>query len=196
MTRFESFLMATRLRKVILDRYDVPLFSSHLQAFGKAGSALEIGCGPGFSAAAILRRVDLDSLDLVDNSSELLGAARKNLSSDGFSKGTMLKYWNCSVENLIFPEHYFDLVFAFAVFHHVNDFERGLDEVARVLKPDGLFIVQEVLRGVHFWPISVLMKAPSMFSHENFLSCLEQRFRSVEVVKKVPFVYSYFVCKH
>ena len=42
-------------------------------------------------------------------------------------------------EGIPFQSNYFDLVLAFAVMEHVEDLNRSLTEIARVLKPGGLF---------------------------------------------------------
>ncbi len=45
--------------------------------------------------------------------------------------------------NLAFPDNYFDVVHEWAVFHHMPDYEKGLEEIHRVLKPNGVLLLTE-----------------------------------------------------
>lgn len=44
---------------------------------------------------------------------------------------------------LDFPDNYFDVVHSWGVYHHMPDYERGVSEVYRVLKPGGTFLITE-----------------------------------------------------
>jgi SAM-dependent methyltransferase len=46
-----------------------------------------------------------------------------------------------NVYELPFEEGLFDLVVSYSVFEHLHDYRRALGEVARVLRPDGLFLL-------------------------------------------------------
>ena len=52
-----------------------------------------------------------------------------------------------SATALDFPDNHFDFIFSNAVFEHINDPDKAASEVARVLKPGGVFSVL-----VHLFP--------------------------------------------
>lgn len=53
-----------------------------------------------------------------------------------------IKIMNGDVRKLIFDDNTFDAIFSIAVFEHLNDFEQCLNEMFRVLKPNGFVYAQ------------------------------------------------------
>ncbi|MCA9386456.1 class I SAM-dependent methyltransferase [Candidatus Dojkabacteria bacterium] len=58
-------------------------------------------------------------------------------------------YRICPAEELDFKDNFFDIVFSNEVLEHVNDDKKSVEEVSRVLKPGGYYIVFTPNRG---WP--------------------------------------------
>ncbi|MHB0976586.1 MAG: class I SAM-dependent methyltransferase [Candidatus Aquicultorales bacterium] len=103
-------------------------------------SVLEIGCGP---AAALFKAVELVHPALavgVDVDEKMLSfakmeAARKRL--------PFVKLIQAPAESLPLGPRTMDVVIAFLVLHHVDDWKWSIREVARVLKPGGHFLSRE-----------------------------------------------------
>jgi SAM-dependent methyltransferase len=96
--------------------------------------ALEVGYGAGAVQLALADGVDeLHGIDL-DADAELVGGllARQN-------KKASLRQG--SVYELPYDSDFFDLCVSFSVFEHLHEYRRALGEVARVLKPGGLFLL-------------------------------------------------------
>lgn len=55
-----------------------------------------------------------------------------------------IKYVEAGAENIPLPAEHFDKVVASASFHHFPNQDRGLEEMKRVLKPDGKMIIIEI----------------------------------------------------
>lgn len=55
-----------------------------------------------------------------------------------------IRFVEGGAENMPFPNQYFDKVVASASFHHFLDQDRGLDEMKRVLKPNGRIVIAEI----------------------------------------------------
>jgi ubiquinone/menaquinone biosynthesis C-methylase UbiE len=55
-----------------------------------------------------------------------------------------IKFVEGGAENIPSPGEYFDKVVASASFHHFSDQDRGLEEMKRVLKPNGKMIIMEI----------------------------------------------------
>jgi len=51
------------------------------------------------------------------------------------------------VENLPFADNSFDFIFCFGVIHHTPNTEKAVEEIFRVLKPDGVAVVMVYARG-------------------------------------------------
>jgi len=100
---------------------------------GTSGKLLEIGCGAGRYTRAFLHyRPDLDVYGC-DISHIALDEAR---AADSTGK---IEYKLGDALDLTYEDNSFDIVLLFDVFEHVTDVGKAADEVARVLKPGGVF---------------------------------------------------------
>lgn len=96
--------------------------------------ALEVGYGAGAVLLAIAASVDeLHGIDL-DADPAITQAWLA-------SHGRTARLLKGSVYELPYETAEFDLVLCFSVFEHLHQYERGLGEVARVLKPGGRFLL-------------------------------------------------------
>jgi ubiquinone/menaquinone biosynthesis C-methylase UbiE len=95
---------------------------------------LDFGCGNG--ANTILFAPDFAAVVGVDVEVERVGEARANAAERGVSN---LEYCVYGGERLPFADHSFDCVVSFEVLEHTRDDRAALAEIARVLKPGGLF---------------------------------------------------------
>ena len=62
----------------------------------------------------------------------------------GKSRRPNIKFVEGEAENIPLPDAYFDKVVASASFHHFSDHDKALEEMKRVLKPDGKIIILEI----------------------------------------------------
>lgn len=92
---------------------------------------LEIGCGQGFYTY-ILSKSKKNKVVGIDLSKEDIKVAKKRYPRVNFKV--------MSAEDLNFKSEDFDIVYAIEVLEHVDDIEKTLDEIARVLKSGGKFI--------------------------------------------------------
>lgn len=96
---------------------------------------LDLGCGMGASVGYLFQRHGIKAVG-IDPSEKLLGMARKNYAFADFSTGTG--------ESLPFFEKSFDCVFAECTLSLMNDLDSSINEVHRVLKKNGWFVVTDV----------------------------------------------------
>jgi ubiquinone/menaquinone biosynthesis C-methylase UbiE len=92
-------------------------------------SVLDVGCGPGYVAAAAAERSAAPRG--LDFSREMVAIARKMFPHIEFCEG--------DAQNLPFADATFDRVLANFALLHVSEPERACAEAFRVLKPDGKF---------------------------------------------------------
>lgn len=126
--------------------YDTSGYSRHAQALYPVvlaqlaqvphRSVLDLGCGTGALLAAILGRwpeTDCTGLDLSEG---MLGEARRKL-------GSRARLVQGEAATLPFADGSFEVVVCTDSFHHYPQPERVLEEVRRVLRPGGVFLLAD-----------------------------------------------------
>ena len=111
----------------------IKYFTKHFdlsEEFYNSKKILDVGCGPRGSlewANNALERVGLDPL--VDRYKELGILEHK------------MKYVNSGSESIPFEDNYFDVVSSFNSLDHVDDLDKTIKEIKRVVKKGGLFLL-------------------------------------------------------
>ncbi len=104
----------------------------------RGGDALEIGCGAGFVSAHLADKYAMRVV-ATDASPDMLEIARKKNGADD-----RLSFSVADAMALPFEDASFDLIVAQNVLHHVPDWKTAADEIARVLRPEGLFLFSDI----------------------------------------------------
>lgn len=148
LTSAEFALMNTRNRQRAMV-YEFRAFLKHLKkhSIDLTGKAiLDAGCGPGFSTELISREFRPSRLVAFDLMPEMVDLARKRIAAEFF-------VGNIAATGL--PSETFDAVFILDVLHHEPEWRKSLDEMARVLKPGGVLLVEE--------PSNLLVRLGNLF---------------------------------
>ncbi len=101
---------------------------------------LDAGCGVGWGSE-LLRLAGAASVVGVDISEDALAAARQRAPECEFVPG--------GLEKLPFADHEFDVVVCMEALEHAEDTGGSLDQLARVLTPDGVLLVSSPNPGVY-----------------------------------------------
>ena len=117
------------------DRAFIGLYQQAVDGLDLTGKAvLEVGCGRGGGSSYIARYYECGRVVGGDFSSSTVSVAKK------LNKGIAnLSFETADAENLPFADNSFDVVINIESSHCYSDVPKFIDEVARVLKPEGIF---------------------------------------------------------
>ncbi len=93
---------------------------------------LEIGCGQGFNSYVLAKKKENEVVG-IDLSKEDIKVARERYSH--------IKFLQMNCEKMSLENNYFDEVYAYDVLEHVDNLQKTISEVRRVLKKKGKFII-------------------------------------------------------
>ena len=168
----EKLLVNNPVRALVQRFYEGPL----LQKLGGRlddARVLDVGCGRGVGVQILLEQFGAGQVYGIDLDPQQLRRAQKRFA--GTSEGRVVLAVG-SVEKLPFPNEYFDAVFDFGMLHHVVDWQAGVAEIRRVLKPSGLFFFEEVTReALNRWVYRTFLDHPT-----------ENRFNEAEFLAELP----------
>ncbi|MGL5048246.1 MAG: class I SAM-dependent methyltransferase [Shewanella sp.] len=174
---FEKKLVQHPLRFWLQNHLEAPLLTAMMpKPMALCERALEIGCGFGNGIQLIREHFGAGHVTAVDIDPDMVTAAKTRWQSQ--SQGlTGLNFSVADATRLPFADSEFDIVFDFAVFHHIPDWQAAVKEVARVLKPNGYFVVEDLYRAAICNPLSRrLFDHPQQnrFNHNELLTVLLQ----------------------
>jgi SAM-dependent methyltransferase len=132
---------------------------------------LEVGCGMGNFAERLAHETSAEVV-ATDLSPRMVELARE--------RGLDARV--ADVQELPFDDGEFDCAVANAMLYHVEDLDRALSELARVLEPGGKLVAVTIGEDhmAEVWRLVGYQKAERPFSRENGAEQLARHFRSVE----------------
>jgi len=131
------------LLKTSINPWRVGYTSRHIQEMGidpVGKAALEVGCGGGILTEEI-RKMGFRTTG-IDPSEESLHTAANHAKASGLD----IQYDKGIGEQLPYADQSFDCVFCCDVLEHVQDLPKVIAEIARVLKPNGVFFYDTLNR--------------------------------------------------
>jgi len=140
------------------------LWSEHVaryafaRRYSEGRRVLDAGCGTGYGAAELAQTAaEVIGLDV---SEEAIDYARAHYPLPG------LRFIVSSCSAIPFPENSFDLIVAFEVIEHLSDFRAFLEECARTITHEGLFIVSSPNK--RYYAESRAKEGPNPFHEHEF----------------------------
>jgi ubiquinone/menaquinone biosynthesis C-methylase UbiE len=101
---------------------------------------LEIGCGRGAGAGLLQEEFQPALLHAFDLDERMIRLADRYLKPEYKEK---IALYVGDASTLPYRDGVLDAVFGFGVLHHVPDWREGVREIARVLKPGGIYFLEE-----------------------------------------------------
>ncbi len=102
-----------------------------------SGRILDIGCGGGYMAPDLLRKGF--KVYGLDRSKKMISLAQDRVRKAGFNSNAYFLVGD--TENLPFPSTWFDVIIYMGVMEYLSDNTITLQEMHRVLKPNGIVII-------------------------------------------------------
>lgn len=128
--------------------YGMPATQDMLNRIGITNKffVLDVGCGAGHSSAFIAKTYGC-SVTGVDISPDVLQKAQALYGNEPY--GASLRFCEANATSLPFPHEHFDVVMCESVLIFIDDKEAALCEMARVLKPGGYLLLNELCVSVN-----------------------------------------------
>jgi ubiquinone/menaquinone biosynthesis C-methylase UbiE len=105
---------------------------------GNVHEALEVGCGVGFLASHLAEEHGLDVTGIDLDPDQVARAREQSRESDH------LRFLEGDATELPFENERFDMVLSFDVLHHIPNWEKALNEVSRVLRSGGMYVLNDL----------------------------------------------------
>jgi demethylmenaquinone methyltransferase/2-methoxy-6-polyprenyl-1,4-benzoquinol methylase len=162
------------LNRVISFGIDVKWRKKVLKMVSKSNpkTILDIATGTG-DLAILMAETNAEKIIGLDISSGMLEVGKKKIASKNLSN--TIEMVLADSENMPFEDNYFDAItVAFGV-RNFENLEKGLTEILRVLKPNGLFVILETSvpdktpykQGYNFYSKNILPVIGKLFSKDN-----------------------------
>gem|GEM_PF-198923 len=168
----EKMTINNPLRRLMQRRLEGPrLLAMTGRLDGKR--VLEIGCGQGFGMKIILEQFGAASVQGFDLDPRMVRRAQKRMRR--YASRAEVSVGDATA--IAAADESFDAVFDFGVLHHVEIWEDAVREIARVLKPGGIFAFEEVSKeALDSWIYRLLFKHPEQdrFTVDDFVAALER----------------------
>ncbi len=145
MNRIEKAAVNSPARRALQRFYEVPaLLRLAGGPLAPGARAVEVGCGSGYGTRLILDRFRAAQVDALDLDPTMVARARRRLADR--PGRVRLQVGDATDLKAAFgaEDGTYDAAFDFAIIHHIPDWRAGVAEIARVLKPGGVFIFDEV----------------------------------------------------
>jgi ubiquinone/menaquinone biosynthesis C-methylase UbiE len=108
------------------------------------GQAVDVGCGPGLLVTELASQAPALHVTGVDLSDEMLARGTRYARARGMAK--RVSFRKGDARQVPFTDHSLDLVVSTLSLHHWSDPVGALNEVVRVLRPGGAFLVFDLRR--------------------------------------------------
>ena len=168
----EQLLVNNSVRAAVQMFYEGP-FLRRLGGTLQGGTVLEVGCGRGAGIEVILRQFDAAHVCGIDLDPLQIERARRRFQGKYAGRITLMQG---DAERLPFGNASFDAVFDFGALHHAANWQTGVAEIRRVLKPGGTFFFEEVTRAaLERWINRTFFDHPAenRFSEAEFITEVE-----------------------
>ncbi len=173
LNKLEFMLMNNAVRAVIQEKYEAKILRA-MSSLKGADVALEIGCGNGHGTKIIQKYFSPKKIFAIDLDEKMIAMAQRR------TPDPSVTYQVMDASRLDFPDHSFDAIFDFGIIHHIPNWKDCIQELRRVLKPDGEVLLEDLSidsfsKGIgKVWQKILDHPYPTMYSHRQFTAFLAE----------------------
>ncbi len=109
-----------------------------------AGHYLDVGTGPAQIPILLAQKCPKIQITAIDLSKEMLKIAIRHVEDANLMDRITLELIDAKV--LPYPDSGFDGLISNSIVHHIHDTEKALQEMGRVVKPDGVVLIRDLIR--------------------------------------------------
>lgn len=159
-------------------------FAEDFLAVGNVGTdCLDLGTGTALIPIEICQRNPDIRIMAMDASKPMLELARYRVELANMTHRIMLHFGNAN--ELCFEANYFDSVVSNTLLHHLPEPARMLTEAWRVLRPNGLLFVRDLVRPATDEEIEVLVETHTQGETEFSKQLLRQSFHAALTLDEI-----------
>lgn len=140
-------------------------------------NVLEIGCGQGTGVTLIIRHFRPQRVEAIDIDPAMIRRAERRFRRKPAQHHAKVSFRIANAQELPFDSASMDAVFNFGIIHHLEDWEAGIREIARVLRPGGVFYFEEIYPELYANPVlRYLLEHPTenRFRGPEYRAALEE----------------------
>ena len=141
--------------------------------------ALEVGCGIGVVSSYLAEKYGWDVTGIDLDPDQIKGAKNNNIEDKS------LKFLEADATRLPFENNEFDMVLSFDALHHIPGWDKALEEISRVLKPEGFYVLNDLaFPGLRIFK-GLLKRYMSIFAVEDITRYLKRNSFEIVYEKKM-----------
>ena len=160
MGRIEKWFMNRPHHNQNIIRRAEKLFS--IVRMNEGQNFLEAGCGNGSVSGFVAQKYGFNVTGVYVDHDQIRKAKHH------FNYILNVRFMETDVTRLPFQDREFDTVLSFGVMHHINNWLDAMEEIRRVLKPEGYFIYWDIMYSE--W----LIKVAKLFNHKYGITTLRE----------------------
>ncbi len=108
------------------------------------GHFLDVGTGPAQIPILLAQHLPNLHITAIDLSEEMLKIAKRHVVDANLTDRITLEH--IDAKTLPYPDNSFDGLISNSIVHHIHDAEKALQEMGRVVKPNGMVLIRDLIR--------------------------------------------------
>ena len=123
---------------------DEAFVSRVIELGANSGYYLDVGTGPAQIPILLAQQCPNIHITAIDLSKEMLKIAKRHIEEANLTERITLELNDA--KTLPYPDNSFDGLISNSIVHHIHDAEKALQEMGRVVKPNGVVLIRDLIR--------------------------------------------------